>query len=116
MLSNPRSGFFPLATTDRELVFGMAGQPWNNRAVHLTPDEFKQWAAPESVKIAFNFRIEDAGERDCRVVTETRVLAVDDAARVKMAKYWRLIYPGSGMIRRGMLNAVRVRAESRVTP
>jgi hypothetical protein len=28
-----------------------------------------------------------------------------------MAKYWTLIYPGSGMVRRSLLEAVRVRAE-----
>lgn len=112
MLSNPRSGFFPLDNTEREFVFGMAGQPWNNRAVRLTPDEYKKWDTPGNVKIAFNFLIEGAGTAGSRLVTETRVYATDDVARVKMAKYWRLIYPGSGMIRRGMLNAVRVRAES----
>lgn len=30
MIANPRSGFFPLDDTPREIVFGLAGQPWNN--------------------------------------------------------------------------------------
>jgi hypothetical protein len=57
-------------------------------------------------------RIEDAGAGHCRVTTETRVQATDKAARSTMSKYWRLIYPGSGLIRRAMLDAIRVRAEA----
>jgi hypothetical protein len=111
MIRNPRSGFFPLDDTPREFVFGLAGQPWNNAAVRLTPAEFRSWAQPGAVKIAANFRIEDSGQGRCRVITETRVAANDDPARRKMARYWALIYPGSGMIRRSWLAAFRARAE-----
>jgi hypothetical protein len=50
MFNDPQSGFFPLETTPRELVFGMAGQPWANRAYRLTPDEFHTWTRPECVR------------------------------------------------------------------
>jgi hypothetical protein len=112
MFNDPRSGFFPLDTTPRELVFGMAGQPWANRAYRLTPDEFRAWSRPDCVRIAFNFRVEEAGRRT-RAITDTRVAANDDSARRKMAHYWTLIYPGTGMIRRSLLAAVRDRAEGR---
>jgi len=68
----------------------------------------------DTVKIAANFRIEDAGDGRSRVITETRVAANDDFARVKMARYWALIYPGSGMIRRSLLQVIRDRAEHRL--
>jgi hypothetical protein len=110
MIRNPRSGFFLLDDTLREFVFGLAGQPWNNAGVRLTPEQFLTWAPPETVKIAANFLIEDADNGRSRVVTETRILASDAPARRKMAKYWALIYPGSGLIRRGLLEAVRDRA------
>jgi len=113
MIANPRSGFFPLDDTPREIVFGLAGQPWNNAAVRLQSGEFQQWTPPHTVKIAANFRIEDAGDGRSRVITETRVAANDDFARVKMARYWALIYPGSGMIRRSLLQVIRDRAEHR---
>jgi hypothetical protein len=45
------------------------------------------------------------------VVGQTRIQALDDAARAVMARYWRVIDPGSGMIRRMWLRAVRDRAE-----
>jgi hypothetical protein len=113
LMSNPSGGgFFPLVRTEREYVFGMAGRPWVNSApTRLTPGEFRTWRTPNSVLIAFNFLIEDEGNGWSRVSTETRVLATDDAARRTMARYWRLIYPGSGLLRRSMLNAIRVRAE-----
>lgn len=113
MIRSPRSGFFPLEDKPTEFVFGLAGQPWTNRGVRLRPDEFRNWAPPGNVKIAANFLIEDAGANRTRVVTETRVLATDDAARRKMARYWALIYPGSGMIRGSLLAAIRERAEAR---
>jgi hypothetical protein len=114
MISGPRSAFFPLDDTPREFVFGLAGQPWNNRAVRLKSSEFRDWAEPGNVKIAANFLIEDLGGGRSRIVTETRVAATDAGARRKMAKYWALIYPGSGLVRRSLLQAIRTRAEARM--
>jgi len=111
MIQSPRSGFFPLADTPEEFVFGLAGQPWNNRGVRLKPEEFCEWAPPDTVKIAANFRLADAGNGRTRVVTETRIVASDGTARRKMAQYWALIYPGSGLVRCSLLEAVRERAE-----
>lgn len=48
--------------------------------------------------------------RSC-VITETRIAASDPPSRSRMAKYWTLIYPGSGMVRRSLLEAVRAGAE-----
>lgn len=113
MVKSPHSGFFPLADTPLEFVFGLAGQPWNNAGVRLSPEQFKDWRQPGSVKVAANFLIESAGAGRSRVITETRVAASDEFARNKMAKYWALIYPGSGLVRRSLLEAVRDRAERR---
>jgi len=43
--------------------------------------------------------------------TETRVYANDAASRRRFAVYWRLIYPGSALIRRMWLRAIARRAE-----
>ncbi len=45
------------------------------------------------------------------VTTETRVFATDDSARRRFAAYWRVIYPGSALIRRMWLRAIQRRAE-----
>ena len=100
-----QTGFFPLEDTDREFVFGMAGQPWNpaGRPFRLTPETFAAWMPPGQVKIATSLRVEDMGEGRTRLSTETRVQATDGAARRTMARYWRFIYPGSGIIRQSLM-------------
>ena len=111
MMHDSRSGFFQLDDTPREVVFGLAGQPWRNRAIRLTADQFRTWSPPDSVKIAVNFLLEDLGGGQTRAVTETRVQATDGSARRTMAHYWTLIYPGTGMVRQSLLKAIRLRAE-----
>jgi hypothetical protein len=59
-----------------------------------------------------NFRIEDAGPTACTLTTETRVYATDASTRRRFAGYWRVIYPGSALIRRMWLRAIARRAES----
>jgi hypothetical protein len=115
ILKNPRSGFLPLHEDAREIVMGMVGRPWSNGPRPKIEDAagFGAFNAPGSVKIAFNLLVEDEGAGWSRVVTETRIRATDDSARRTMGRYWRVIYPGSGMIRRMWLNAIRDRAEHR---
>ena len=113
--ANPKSGFLPLHQDNREIVMGMVGQPWVNGpppAVHDAAG-FDAFHAPASVRIAFNLLIADDGNGWSRLTTETRVQGTDSAGARTMARYWRLIYPGSGMIRRMWLNAIRDRAEAR---
>lgn len=111
MMHDPRSMFFPLDEIPNESVFGMVGAPWRNYAVHLQANQFPSWKEPETVKIAFNFLLEDIGNGRTRAITETRVMANDEAARRKMAHYWALIYPGTAMVRVRLLEAIRLRAE-----
>jgi hypothetical protein len=47
-----------------------------------------------------------------RIETETRIAATDAGARRRFACYWRLVGPGSTLIRRDMLRASRRRAEA----
>jgi hypothetical protein len=48
------------------------------------------------------------------LTTETRIYATDTSARKKFAAYWRVIYPGSALIRVMWLRAIRGRAEQRL--
>jgi hypothetical protein len=43
------------------------------------------------------------------VTSETRILATDEAARSAFTRYWRIIYPGSALIRVLWLDAVERR-------
>src|SRR3954452_18155439 len=64
------------------------------------------------MKIGFNFRIVEVDASHCRVTTETRVYAEGRHMVRGFAAYWRMIYPGSALIRRSWLRAIRIRAES----
>ncbi len=48
----------------------------------------------------------------CEVSTETRVHAADKRSERLFAMYWRVIRPGSDIIRRMWLRAIRLRAEA----
>ena len=58
--------------------------------------------------------IEAAAGGATRLTTETRVLCADAGSRRRFRVYWAVVRPGSGLIRRMMLRAVRREAERRV--
>jgi hypothetical protein len=77
-----------------------------------TPDKFVSLRGREGYALAtMNFAITEAGAGAHIVSTETRVYATDAASRRRFAQYWRIIYPGSAVIRRMWLRAIRERAE-----
>jgi hypothetical protein len=77
-----------------------------------TLEEFADYGEQGAVKMAFNFKVDDAGDGWATVSTETRVLATDDLTRRGMGRYWRLIVPGSGLLRYQWLDGIKKRAES----
>lgn len=77
-----------------------------------TLQQCADYREPETVKMAYAFRVEDAGGGWSILSTETRVLALGDSTRRGMGRYWRLIVPGSGLLRRQWLEGIRKRAES----
>ena len=106
------SGYLP-GGSDHEIV--LAGV-WNARQnrhpdVH-TLQEFSAYQEPGAVKMGYNFTVEDAGGGWSTLTTETRVLTPDDATSRGMRRYWRLIVPGSGLLRRQWLDGIRQRAET----
>ena len=105
----PGSGFLVLDDTNPyELVYGMVGRPWTDEpppAVH-TASQFKAFDEPGHIKVAFDIRIADQGNGRACLSTETRVLGSDAQAQKLFSRYWRIIYPGSAIIRRVWLNAI----------
>ena len=118
-----RTTFILLAEEpDREIAFGTlvaAPRGWRPRG-ERTPEAFKALLAsqqPGFVLAAMNFRLEDCDTTDrpgadpCTLLTtETRIYATDTSSRRAIARYWRVIYPGSSLIRRMWLRAIRKRA------
>ena len=105
-----RGGFYALADVPgRELVLGAVvccryARPGSAGA-------FMALTQPGFAKAGMNFLLEDESGGWTRVTTETRVHGTDAAAQRRFAAYWRVIYPGSALIRRGWLRAIKARAE-----
>ena len=59
-----------------------------------------------------NFRIQEVDAVHCSLTTETRVYTVGPQVVRGFATYWRMIYPGSALIRRMWLRAIKLRAEA----
>jgi hypothetical protein len=92
-----RMRFAELARTEHEVVFGASGTPWRlGGEIRPLAD-----ARPGTVRIAANFLIEGG-----RLSTETRIDAVDDAARRSFLRYWRIVGPFSALIRRRWLRTI----------
>jgi hypothetical protein len=81
-----------------------------------TLQEYAEYRDQGAVKIAFNLAVQDAGGGWSTLSTETRVLALDDSTRRGVGRYWRLIVPGSGLLRRQWLDGIKKRAESMPNP
>ena len=98
----------------RELVVGtlIVAPPELRPRGRLTPDAFRIDTPAGVVLAAMNFRI-DASAGGSRLTTETRVRAGDTRAARRFAVYWRVIHPGSALIRRMWLRAIKTRAERR---
>ena len=113
ILSRPGSGF--LVLDDKipyEYVGGMAGKPWSNDRppVISGPDEFCAFNVPGSIRVAFNLNVTDLKNGTTRLSSETRIACTDKSARRIFSCYWRIIYPGSSIIRRVWLDAIADRA------
>ena len=110
----PGSGFLALDVDDPgELVYGMVGFVHEPPPPVTSPEQFAAFASPGGIRVVFNLRVVPEDDGMVRVSTETRCLANGDAARRTFAGYWRIIYPGSAIIRRVWLDAIVDRAVQR---
>ncbi|GIH61557.1 hypothetical protein [Microbispora siamensis] len=98
-----------------EVTVGLAGRWWRppakvNEPGLAGPADFAAFTRPGYAKGTFSFTLHPLGGGRTLLVTETRVVTTSPAAHRAMRRYWRVIRPGSGLIRRFMLAAVRRRA------
>lgn len=101
---------------DLEMVFGHIGQSWKFQGAQpyeiSDTQDFLNFDRPDYLKIAMNFHVDTYSNiGETKLSTETRIIATDSAARKKFAIYWRFIYPGSALIRRMWLRAIKRRAK-----
>ena len=111
-----RGGFVLLADEPgRELVAGVIGRFWRpvgNLAVVLDgPEGFARFAEPGYARAAIGFRLERGPGGAVRLETETRISTPEPGVRRRFGLYWRIILPGSALLRREWLAAIKRRAE-----
>lgn len=106
-----RTGFIWLAQEPLELVVGTVVIAPSRDRIPATPEEFGAIdRLPGFAKAAMNFRLRPQGSATV-VTTETRVFATDPSSLRRFTAYWRVIHPGSDLMRRTWLRAIRARAE-----
>jgi hypothetical protein len=116
LLSQPGAGFLTLENNDPyEYVGGFAGKPWakDTPLALANPDEFQAFQLAGNIKVAFNLHVIGMNNGTSRLTSETRIIGLDASARKMFSRYWRVIYPGSAIIRRVWLDAIAERAIKR---
>lgn len=98
----------------RELVVGtVVAAPAGLRGTHkLTPDLFHKTLPPGVALAAMNFLVTPDDRGGSTITSVTRVYANSPSLVRRFAIYWRIIHPGSDIIRRSWLRAVKRRAEA----
>jgi hypothetical protein len=104
------SGFGVLAEIPgQEIVLGVTGRFWRPTG-NLSPfirEDFDQPVPPGIARAVWNFRVNETGDGQTILSTETRVTCGDVGSRRKFRLYWFFVRPFSGLIRRLMLKNVR---------
>jgi hypothetical protein len=99
---------FLAATPPQEIVLGITGRFWKlaPEVVPVPPEQFRETLPVGLAQAAWNFEI-TAAPGGSELATETRIRCADPATLRQFKRYWRLVAPGSGLIRYAILSQVR---------
>lgn len=75
--------------------------------------QFASFNEPGYVKVTANFRFIETDPHNTLLTTETRVKGITLNDNRTFGYYWRIIYPGSAIIRRVWLDTIKKRAETK---
>lgn len=110
-----QNGFVLLSDVpEHELVLGLVGRFWKSSGDLLDGLDRDRFLAFDDVgyaKCVWNFSFARLSETVTRVATETRVRCTDSTSRKSFRRYWILIAPFSGWIRREMLHVIKRKVE-----
>lgn len=84
-----------------EIVLGIIGRPWELRG-GVKKGDFNLDRDPCNAKMVWNFSFERKGEKTL-VTTETRIQVKDEKCRKKFKRYWTIVRPFSGLVRKEIL-------------
>lgn len=95
------------------LVLGLEGRFWRVAPTVRPVDAAKaaQPVPPGLARALWSFELRALAPARTELVTETRVACGDAASRRRFRRYWWIVRPGSGLLRRLILRAVRRAAE-----
>jgi hypothetical protein len=99
-----RYGWYLLGENPSEIVLGQIGRPW--KAAEATagpvaaPAAFATYDEPGYAKLALSLRADPRGTTSAVLTMETRVALTDAASLRRFRRYWMVIGPFSGLIRR----------------
>jgi hypothetical protein len=105
------SGFFFGGSDHEILIAGAIDMRARRRPELHSLQEVADYREQGWIKNAFDFEVKDAGGGWSTLTTETRMAVQPELSRGP-AIYWRLIVPGSGLLRREWLRSIRRRAET----
>lgn len=114
----PRFGkadFLPLGRLgDEALAYGLVGRFWEP-GYGLVPqadaEAFRAFNTPGVAKLLLAFEARPDGDAT-RITTLSRLICADAATRQRVAVYWALIRPVTGLIRQRLLGQIKQLAES----
>jgi hypothetical protein len=97
-----------------EIVFGAVGRFWNGpiQWQQSTTETFASPTTPGTARIAANLAVHPYSRDRVLVTYEARTAATDEASRQGIKRYWRFLSPFIGLVLRGVLRAIRRRAET----
>ena len=90
------------------IVLGITGRFWTLTAttLRIPPATFRDPLPAGLAQAAWSFEVTEVANGS-ELTTETRVRTADPATRRQFRRYWRLVAPGSGLIRHAILSQVR---------
>jgi hypothetical protein len=109
-------GFIVLERSAEEVVLGVIGRFWRLATRDIVdlakPEDFVAFTGEGYARAAINFLVAQENGKT-RLRTETRIQPLGAEAARRFGLYWLLVHPGSALLRRAWLRAVRRRAEAR---
>lgn len=77
-----------------------------------TLEQFTSFNQPGYIKVAVNFRFSTTNNNETILTTETRNYGITTKDNRTFGYYWRIIYPGSAIIRRVWLDTIKKKAQT----
>ena len=96
---------------NEEIIIGLIGQFWKptGELQSFEPNAFISFKGPFA-KATWTFELKSQANQKM-LITETRIACPDKETKESFSRYWFVIKPFSGLIRREMLRAIKVKAE-----